>query len=302
MPNDRRPARHGKPHGPPHRGSRPPRPAHTPAPAPAHAPAHASVPTGTGQGVLELHPKGFGFLRSPASHYAARPNDAYVPAPLVQRFALREGLLVEGPTGAADRGSGPRLLGVEHIEGRTPNHFPRRNFDELTPIDPTKQVVLETGREPLTTRVMDLLTPIGKGQRGLIVAPPRTGKTVLLQHIAAAVTANHPEMHLMMLLVDERPEEVTDIRRTVKGEVIASSSDRDAVSHARLAELVMERAKRLAEQGKQAFVLLDSLTRLARAYNKNVGSGGRTLSGGLDSRAMDVPRRLFGTARVFEEG
>jgi transcription termination factor Rho len=298
MANDRRPARHGKPPAPPHRGSPPP--PHRGSPPPRPAPA-ASGPTGTGQGVLELHPKGFGFLRSPTSHYAARPNDAYVPAPLVQRFALREGLLVEGPTEAAQRGSGPRLLGVENIEGRAPNHFPRRNFDELTPIDPTKQVVLETGREPLTTRVMDMLTPIGKGQRGLIVAPPRTGKTVLLQHIAAAVTANHPEMHLMMLLVDERPEEVTDIRRTVKGEVIASSSDRDTASHIRTAELVMERAKRLAEQGKEVFVLLDSLTRLARAYNKGSNSG-RTMSGGMDIRALDVPKRLFGSARAFEEG
>src|SRR5438876_2598563 len=148
---------------------------------------------------------------------------------------------------------------------------------------------------------MDLLTPIGKGQRGLIVAPPRTGKTVLLQHIAAAVTTNHPEMHLIMLLIDERPEEVTDIRRTVKGEVIASSSDRDTASHVRTAELVMERAKRLTEQSKQVFVLLDSLTRLARAYNK-ASNTGRTMSGGMDVRALDVPKRLFGSARAFEEG
>jgi transcription termination factor Rho len=149
---------------------------------------------------------------------------------------------------------------------------------------------------------MDLLTPIGKGQRGLIVAPPRTGKTILLQHIAQAVVTNHPEMHLIMLLIDERPEEVTDIRRTVRGEVVASSSDRDSASHARTAQLVMERAKRLAEQGKQVFVLLDSLTRLARAFNKNVGNSGRTMSGGVDIRAMEVPKRLFGSARVFEEG
>jgi len=148
---------------------------------------------------------------------------------------------------------------------------------------------------------MDLLTPIGKGQRGLIVAPPRTGKTVLLQHIAAAVSANHPEMDLMVLLVDERPEEVTEIRRTVKGEVIASSSDRDTASHVRTAELVMERAKRLAENGRQVFVLLDSLTRLARAYNKTSNTG-RTMSGGVDVKALDVPKRLFGSARAFEEG
>ncbi len=258
--------------------------------------------TATIQGVLELHPKGFGFLRSPARHYAAQPNDPYVPAPLVQRFSLREGLLVGGAIEPARKGNGPRLAAVEHIEGNEPRSFPRRNFDELTPIDPYEPIRLETGPEPLTTRVMDLLTPIGKGQRGLIVAPPRSGKTVLLQHIAAAVAHNHPEIYLMVLLIDERPEEVTEMRRTVCGEVIASSSDRDAMSHVRTAELVVERAKRLAEQGRHVFVLLDSLTRLARAYNKQNGTSGRTMSGGLDSRALDVPKRLFGIARVFEEG
>jgi transcription termination factor Rho len=254
------------------------------------------------QGVLELHPKGFGFLRNSARHYAAQAADPYVPAPLVQQFGLREGTLVRGPTEIGRKGSGVRLTRVEHIEGEAPERFSRRNFDDLTPIDPHQRIVLETGAEPLTTRVMDLLTPIGKGQRGLIVAPPRTGKTVLLQHIAQAVATNHPEMHVMMLLVDERPEEVTDMRRTVKGEVIASSSDRDTASHVRTAQLVVERAKRLAEQGKQAFVLLDSLTRLARAYNKSVGNSGRTMSGGIDIRALEIPKRLFGSARVFEEG
>jgi transcription termination factor Rho len=254
------------------------------------------------QGVLELHPKGFGFLRNPARHYAAQSADPYVSAPLIQKFGLREGLLVGGPTEAAKKGGGPRLANVERLEGEAPERYSRRNFDALTPIDPHEQIVLETGPEPLTTRVMDLLTPIGKGQRGLIVAPPRTGKTILLQHIAQAVTRNHPEMVVMMLLIDERPEEVTEMRRTVKGEVIASSSDRDSANHVRTAELVVERAKRLAEQGKAAFVLLDSLTRLARAYNKNVGTSGRTLSGGIDIRALDVPKRLFGSARVFEEG
>jgi transcription termination factor Rho len=254
------------------------------------------------QGVLELHPKGFGFLRNPARHYAAQPADPYVSAPLIQKFGLREGLLVSGPTEMAKKGAGPRLARVDHLEGEAPDKYAKRNFDDLTPIDPHERIILETGPEPLTTRVMDLLAPIGKGQRGLIVAPPRTGKTVLLQHIAQAVTRNHPEMHLMMLLVDERPEEVTDMRRTIKGEVIASSSDRDSASHVRTAELVVERAKRLAEQGKQAFVLLDSLTRLARAYNKNIGNSGRTMSGGIDIRALEVPKRLFGSARVFEEG
>ena len=258
------------------------------------------------QGVLELHPKGFGFLRNPARHYAAQSADPYVSAPLIQKFGLREGLLVGGPTEMAKKGGGkaggPRLTNVERLEGEAPENYSRRDFDKLTPIDPHERIVLETGPEPLTMRVMDMLTPIGKGQRGLIVAPPRTGKTILLQHIAQAVTRNHPEMYLMMLLIDERPEEVTEMRRTVKGEVVASSSDRDSANHARTAELVVERGKRLAEQGKSVFVLLDSLTRLARAYNKNVGTSGRTLSGGIDIRALDVPKRLFGSARVFEEG
>src|SRR5438445_3485434 len=256
----------------------------------------------TVQGVLELHPKGFGFLRNPARHYAAQPADPYVSAPLIQKFGLREGLLVGGPTEMAKKGAGPRLAQVEQLEGQDPEKYRRRNFDDLTPIDPHEQIVLETGAQPLTTRVMDLLTPIGKGQRGLIVAPPRTGKTILLQHIAEAVTQNHPEMQVIMLLIDERPEEVTDMRRTVKGEVVASNFDHDTASHVRTAELVVERAKRLAEQGKQAFVLLDSLTRLARVYNKKVGNSGRTMSGGIDIRALEVPKRLFGTARVFEEG
>src|SRR5437879_1358742 len=236
------------------------------------------------QGVLELHPKGFGFLRNPARHYAAQSADPYVSAPLIQKFGLREGLLVGGPTEMAKKGGGkgggprltnegllvggptemakkgggkgggPRLTNVERLEGEAPENYSRRDFDKLTPIDPHERIVLETGPEPLTMRVMDMLTPIGKGQRGLLVAPPRTGKTILLQHIAQAVTLNHPEMYVMMLLIDERPEEVTEMRRTVKGEVIASSSDRDSSSHARTAELVVERGKRLAEQGKAVFV------------------------------------------------
>ncbi len=254
------------------------------------------------QGVLELHPKGFGFLRDPGRNYTAQPGDAYVPQPMIQKLGLREGLLLAGPVEPPKKGSGPRLMRVDHIEGKKPEAFAQRKFDDLTAVDPTEQIVLETGREPLTTRVMDLLTPIGKGQRGLIVSPPRAGKTVLLQHIAEAVSKNHPEMHLVLLLIDERPEEVTEFRRNVRGEVIASSSDQDSINHVRTAELVVERAKRLAEQGIPVFVLLDSLTRLARAYNKNTNSGGRTMSGGVDSRALEVPKRLFGSARAFEEG
>jgi transcription termination factor Rho len=206
-----------------------------------------------------------------------------------------------GPTEPSKQGTGPRLTTVVELEGRKPEDVPRRDFDELTAVDPSEQIRLETGPTPLTTRVMDMLTPIGKGQRGLIVAPPRTGKTVLLQHIAAAVATNHPEMYLIVLLVDERPEEVTDIRRTVRGEVIASSSDRDTANHVRVASIAMERAKRLAEQGRQVFVLLDSLTRLARAHNKTSNTG-RTMTGGVDIRALDVPKRLFGSARAFDEG
>src|SRR5262245_35834100 len=253
------------------------------------------------EGLLELHPKGYGFLRSPARHYAAQSGDPYVGQELIRKHSLREGLLLAGQIETAKKG-GPRLVRIEQIEGAEAGKYSRRNLDDLTPIDPHEQIKLETGPEPLTTRVMDLLTPIGKGQRGLIVAPPRTGKTILLQHIAQAVSKNHPEAHLMMLLVDERPEEVTEMQRTVKGEVLASSYDRDTSAHIRTAQLVVERARRLAEQGQEVFLLLDSLTRLARAYNKNTGSGGRTLSGGMDSRAMEIPKRLFGTARLFEEG
>jgi transcription termination factor Rho len=257
------------------------------------------------QGVLEIHPKGFGFLRDPARSFNAQPGDAFVAGPLISKHRLREGVLISGPVEPPVKGSGPRLVCVETIEGKPPEEYQPRNFDDLTPIDPHEQITLETDREPLTTRVMDLLTPIGKGQRGLIVAPPRTGKTILLQHIAQAVVRNHPEMHLVLLLIDERPEEVTEMRRLFRdgrGTVIASCNDRDSVSHARTAELAVERARRLAEQGRQVFVLLDSLTRLARAYNRNASNSGRTLSGGVDSRALEVPKRLFGQARVFEEG
>jgi transcription termination factor Rho len=194
------------------------------------------------------------------------------------------------------------LTAVHTIEGAPAADYKTRAWDELTAVDPTKWLNLETGEQPLTTRVMDLFTPIGKGQRGLIVAPPRAGKTILLSHIAAAITQNHPDTHLMMLLVDERPEEVTEMRRSVKGEVIASSNDQDTSVHVRTAELVVERAKRLTEQGRDVLVLLDSLTRLARAYNKHAGNSGRTMSGGVDSRALEVPKRLFGSARAFEEG
>jgi transcription termination factor Rho len=263
--------------------------------------SHPDSPPVTHEGVLELHLKGYGFLRTPAKNYVPQPGDPYVGQKLIDKYQLREGLLLSGPLERGQSGD-TRLADISLIEGKDAASFVQRSFDELTPIDPHEAIKLETGPEPLTTRVMEILTPIGRGQRGLIVAPPRTGKTILLQHIAQAVAKNHPDMHLVVLLIDERPEEVTEMRRTVKGEVIASSSDRDSVAHTRIAELAVERARRLAEQGKSVFVLLDSLTRLARAYNKNTGAGGRTMSGGVDVRALEVPKRLFGTARVFEEG
>ncbi len=259
------------------------------------------------QGVLELHPKGFGFLRNPARSFAPQPGDAYVPAPLIQRLQLREGLLLSGSTEPPRKGNGPRLKAISEIEGQSPDTLDSRRFDDLTAITPEELIRLETEQNRLTTRVLDLLTPIGKGQRGLIVAPPRTGKTILTQHIAEAVVANHPKMNLFILLIDERPEEVTEWKRMFKTQsdrvsVFASSSDRDSQSHTRTAEIAVERAKRLSEQGQDVFVLLDSLTRLARAYNRNVKDSGRTISGGIAVGALEVPKRLFGCARAFEEG
>ena len=257
----------------------------------------------TCSGVLELHPKGYGFLRDPARNFKAGAHDVYVGNPMLTRFRLRQGVRLTGRTEPAPRGSdGPRLTELIEIEGHAPDHYlSLRGFDELTAVDPHDRLRLETGAEPLGMRVMDLLTPVGKGQRGLIVAPPRTGKTVLLQQLAAAVAKNHPELYLLVLLVDERPEEVTDMRRSVRGEVIASSSDHAVEEHIRLAELTVDRAKRIAETGGHALILLDSLTRLARAYNKGSNSG-RTMSGGMDIKAMDIPKRLFGAARAFDEG
>lgn len=256
----------------------------------------------TASGVLEMHSKGYGFLRDPKKHYLAKANDPFVPLELIRHYKLRSGLLLAGPLGPPQKGNtGPRLIALDTIESVEPNLYKPRVWEDLTAVDPSRWLRLETGAQPLTTRVIDLFTPIGLGQRGLIVAPPRTGKTILLSHIATAITQNHPDVHLMMLLVDERPEEVTEMKRTVQGEVIASSNDQETVVHVRTAELVLERAKRLTEQGKDVLVLLDSLTRLARAYNKHSNSG-RTMSGGVDTKALEIPKRQFGMARAFEEG
>ncbi len=257
---------------------------------------------GTFEGVLELHPKGYGFLRDPTKNYAAEDSNPFVSSSVVEKYQLREGVLVRGDVGQGTRNQGPRLREVELIDGFTPEEYVNvKHFDNLTPINPFEQIRLETGPRPITMRVMDLLCPIGKGQRALLVAPPRTGKTMLLQDIANSVSENHPEIKLMVLLIDERPEEVTEMRRLVNGEIISSSLDNDVESHIRISQLIIERGKRLAEEGKDVFILLDSITRMARAFNKWSNSG-RTASGGLDIRALDIPKKLFGTARRFDEG
>jgi transcription termination factor Rho len=256
-----------------------------------------------GQGVLELHPNGYGFLRNPKTNLLRERSDPFVPGTMIEKFRLREGVLINGLVQQARKQQGPRLKEIVDVDGIKPEDYVNvKSFDELTPINPESWLRLETGAAPLSTRVMDLLTPLGKGQRALIVAPPRTGKTFLLQHIANAIATNYPELTLIMLLIDERPEEVTDMRRCVVGDVIASSLDRDVESHVRLSQLVVERCKRLAEMGKDVFLLMDSITRMARAFNKWVGNTGRTMSGGVDIKALDIPKKLFATARVFEEG
>jgi transcription termination factor Rho len=278
------------------RGPRPQRRPHT-------EPQNGEEVTGVTQGVLELHPKGYGFLRDPKKNYASQETDPFVSSSIIDKHRLREGVLVRGEVGPGSKGQGPRLRSVETIDGRSIEEYQQiKLFDDLTPINPFEHIKLETGPRPITMRVMDLLTPIGKGQRALIVAPPRTGKTMLLQEIADSVSKNHPEVHLMVLLIDERPEEVTEMVRRVHGEVVASSMDREIESHVRISQLIFERAKRIAEAGGEVFVLLDSITRTARAFNKWIGNTGRTMSGGLDVKAMDIPKKMFGTARRFDEG
>ncbi|MFO0912991.1 MAG: transcription termination factor Rho [Pirellulales bacterium] len=256
-----------------------------------------------GHGMLELHPNGYGFLRSPDNNYARVRSDPFVPGTMIEKYRLREGVMISGTVQRGRKQQGPRLREITDVDGMAPDDYVNvKPFDSLTPINPETWLKLETGSEPLSTRVIDLLAPLGKGQRALIVAPPRTGKTILLQHIAQGIAQNWPGVKLIVLLIDERPEEVTDMRRNVSGEVIASSLDQDVESHVRLSQLVIERCRRLAEMGKDVFLLLDSITRLARAFNKWVGNTGRTMSGGVDIKAMDIPKKLFATARVFEEG
>ncbi|HEV3003111.1 MAG TPA: transcription termination factor Rho [Pirellulales bacterium] len=261
------------------------------------------VPTEPALGVLELHPNGYGFLRDPKNNYQRERTDPFVPGTMIEKFGLREGVLINGLVQQSRKQQGPRLREIIDVDGIKPDDYLNvKSFDSLTPINPESWLRLETGAAPLSPRVMDLLTPLGKGQRALIVAPPRTGKTILLQQISQAISANYPDVKMFVLLVDERPEEVTDMRRNVHGDVLASSLDRDVESHVRLSQLVVERCKRLVEMGHDVFLLMDSITRMARAFNKWVGNTGRTMSGGVDIKALDIPKKLFATARLFEEG
>jgi len=260
-----------------------------------------------GDGVLEILQDGFGFLRSPEANYLPGPDDIYVSPSQVRRFGLRTGDTVEGQIRSPKEGERYfALLKVNSINFEPPEKVRHRiNFDNLTPLYPEERLKIELEdptRKDLTTRVIDLVAPLGKGQRGLIVAPPRTGKTMMLQNIAHAIAANHPECYLIVLLIDERPEEVTDMARSVKGEVVSSTFDEPAVRHVQVAEMVIEKAKRLVEHKRDVVILLDSITRLARAYNTVVPSSGKVLTGGVDANALQRPKRFFGAARNIEEG
>jgi transcription termination factor Rho len=257
-----------------------------------------------GEGVLEILPDGFGFLRSQKNNYLPSQNDIYVSPSQIKRFALRTGDFVSGQIREPkDNEKYRALLRVEAVEFEDPEHMKERDyFDNLTPLYPMDRIKLEVTKENIAMRVMDLITPIGKGQRGLIVAPPRTGKTVLLQNIANSISQNHPEVVMMVLLIDERPEEVTDMARSVKADVISSTFDEPPDRHIQVAEIVLERAKRLVERKLDVVILLDSITRLARAYNAVIPPSGKVLSGGLDSNALQKPKRFFGAARNIEEG
>ena len=261
-----------------------------------------------GSGVLEVLSDGFGFLRAPESNYLPGPDDIYVSPSQVRRFGLRTGDTVEGEIRAPKDGERYfALLKVETINFEEPGAVRHRiNFDNLTPLYPEDKLTLEMAFNPdkkdNTPRVIDLVSPMGKGQRGLIVAPPRTGKTMMLQSIAHAISENHPEVYLIVLLIDERPEEVTDMQRSVRGEVISSTFDEPASRHVQVTEMVIEKAKRLVEHKRDVVILLDSITRLARAYNTVVPSSGKVLTGGVDANALQRPKRFFGAARNVEEG
>ena len=261
----------------------------------------------TGEGVVEVLPDGFGFLRSPDANYLPGPDDIYVSPSQIRRFSLRTGDTVEGQIRSPKDGERYfALLKVNTINFEDPENVRHKiNFDNLTPLYPDERLRMELGdpaAKDRSARVIDLVAPLGKGQRALIVAPPRTGKTVLLQNIAQSVAANHPECYLIVLLIDERPEEVTDMQRSVKGEVISSTFDEPATRHVQVAEMVIEKAKRLVEHKRDVVILLDSITRLGRAYNTVVPSSGKVLTGGVDANALQRPKRFFGAARNIEEG
>ncbi len=258
----------------------------------------------SGEGVLEILPDGFGFLRSPMYSFMPGPDDIYVSPSQIRKFGLRTGDVVSGQIRPPKEGERYfALLRVNEVGYGDPSESKSLVlFDNLTPIYPNERYLMENGADRYSTRVIDLLTPIGKGQRGLIVAPPRTGKTVLLQNIANSINANHPEVFMIVLLIDERPEEVTDMERTVNAEVVSSTFDEPPQRHVQVAEMVLEKAKRLVERKKDVVILLDSITRLGRAYNTVAPSSGRVLSGGLDSNALQRPKRFFGAARNIEEG
>jgi len=258
-------------------------------------------------GVLEILPDGFGFLRSPDTSYTASTDDIYISPSQVRRFNLHTGDMIEGEVRTPKDGERYfALTKLDSVNGGSPEQNKHKVlFENLTPLFPTQQLRLEReikGEENITGRIIDIIAPIGRGQRALIVAPPKSGKTMMMQSIAHAITANHPDVHLMVLLVDERPEEVTEMQRSVKGEIIASTFDEPATRHVHVAEMVIERAKRLVELKKDVVILLDSITRLARAYNNVVPSSGKVLSGGVDSNALQRPKRFFGAARNVEEG
>ena len=256
-----------------------------------------------GSGYLEISEKGFGFLRTAENHFHPKPTDIFVTPDTIKRNFLREGSYVVGPTQPPHRGNSPQLKAVEKVNDMAFEDYTKSvRFENLTTIDPIEKFKLETSPDLIETRVIDMVTPLGKGTRGLIVAPPRTGKTTILKQIANAITANHPEVHVMVLLIDERPEEVTDFQRSVKAEVVASSNDQDLETHVRLSRFMIERCRRMVEAGKDVFVLLDSITRVARAYNSAHGGSGRTMTGGVDARALEIPRKMFASARKIEEG
>lgn len=258
------------------------------------------------EGVIEVMPDGFGFLRSPESNYLAGPDDIYVSPSQVRKFGLRTGDTVEGELRAPKDGERYfALTKIIKINFTDPENVRYRiNFDNLTPLHPNKKIKMENDldNKNMTSRIIDLICPQGKGQRGMIVAPPRTGKTVMMQNIAHAITSNNPEIYLIMLLIDERPEEVTEMKRSIKGEVISSTFDEPASRHVQVAEMVIEKAKRLVEHKRDVVILLDSITRLARAYNTVVPSSGKVLTGGVDANALQRPKRFFGAARNIEEG